>query len=255
MNREIAHLAETFFIGTLVEAKLYGQPVKGLADAVSSRVASATEPQMVAAAERIIRARNSGAFPKLPECLEAINACKPADWHQPRSGARREAITRLNYFDEADAFARGRGRWREISEKADAVEWAEWLAYFDQIGLRYFPGAMRSGQCRGISAPALRPAEFDSAFLGVPPKPELASQERTQSVADGMAALSQAMVSRGTDVKPRDRKMTPDQVDAWIARTKADASITAPPKLSPGLRAKIGLADRMAPETAKELVG
>ncbi len=132
-----AALISSVFMAKLLDSGLYGEPQDGLADRLKERAPEKlTEAGLLAAAERIIRHRNSGAFPKFPECLAAIEATRAVRTIEHTGNARSPEITDPASFWKAceDLFKRGHRPF--LLKRENTMLWLEWRAYYQSIGFK-----------------------------------------------------------------------------------------------------------------------
>ncbi len=172
-----ASLIAPIFMGKLVDSGLYGNPQDGLSDRLKERAPDGlTEAGLLAAAERIIRSRSSGAFPKFPECMAAIEACRSVKVID-ETAWNRSRITRDTYHEAAKAYGR-----LVVIRSDEPVRWTAWRRYAESLGLAFMAQKLgpESTQ-REWTVPSEMPGQFDPSW--VDPNPSEAFENRTQGYA------------------------------------------------------------------------
>ena len=170
-------MVESVFLAKLIASNLYGDPVEGLRDRLIERAPNGlTEECLLAAAEIILRSHGSGAFPKLPACIRAIEDT----FRAPVSISKAASIGHIdatNYAEAAIKYARSRYQKElipVIDKELEPQKWEAWLAYFRMIDMKATTSLM-SFSAKRWTVPAPWPWEFDgsAAQLGI------TKQERT----------------------------------------------------------------------------
>ena len=159
-------MIDSVFLAKLAATELYKEPVDGLSDTLKSQVPNGlTEEVLVRAADTIIRTHGSGAFPKLPACLRAIEEAQhraPTLMQPAKPGA--SGVTRENYAELAATRSRRNpgGKPFVISRTDNDAEWMAWERYFAEIGFKASASMMREKMASSWTVPAMWPDEFDA---------------------------------------------------------------------------------------------
>jgi hypothetical protein len=165
-----ALMIESVFLAKLLASELYGDPVEGLAQSLKERVPNGmTEADLLSAAESVILSHGSGAFPKLPACLRAIEEAHSRFASSPTRGSvwRAGVVTKESYEQAALAFCASRypkGKIPVIDRIAQPKEWDEWQRYYADIGMKASARMMLDGRNKW-TVPSMWPVEFDPSAV------------------------------------------------------------------------------------------
>jgi hypothetical protein len=156
-------LIESVFIDRLMKSDLYADPVEGLVRALKEQSPNGLTIEVLQrAADSIIRNHSSGAFPKTPACLRAIQEALYAAPAPSAVAGTIDPTTRHNYADRAIAHCRKHGgKPIVISRLDDPDAWKEWELYFERAGMPASASMMREAQASSWTVPAKHPWEFD----------------------------------------------------------------------------------------------
>lgn len=165
-----AVLIAPVFMGKLLDSGLYGKPQDGLADRLKERAPDGlTEAGLLEAAERIIRQRGSGAFPKFPECMAAIEDAQArtryagtADGTVAKHAAT-EPVTSGNYAVRIEEFLK-RGKPYLLKREGDADLWCQWIGFYDRCNLDWHVRQMINPDRTEWTTPGQIPVHFDPTF-------------------------------------------------------------------------------------------
>ena len=235
-----ASLIAPIFMGKLVDSGLYGNPQDGLSDRLKERAPDGlTEAGLLAAAERIIRSRSSGAFPKFPECMAAIEACRSVRVIDStvRSGSR---ITKETYHDASRAY----GRLVVIS-RDEPMRWSAWRRYAESLGLHMMASRLGPDSTqREWTVPSDMPGQFDPSW--VDHDPSEAIERRTAGYYGGDMRRRQAdeLMSRLPEKlrKPKEKWGGMREND-WQSAAHEEAAAF---EISPAALARVGIETKEA---------